>query len=657
MKKKLLNESGSLSIAIVVAIIAVLSSVAMAGIASMDTSSYSMQYDVVQETHFLRSELFRGLKVKKTIGDLVAGVLNFPERRAEVSSSHMRRSYYMKTKIVPKAISNAGDEAVLSGSLVQSLIRGKRGPLTGFLTSSLESKVRKYGEIDLEQMSFAGYHYFTDNESSTNDTPVYFWGNDVIWRRIHSNSDIVIQNGGNNDFNGPWPVFFSKVSTHGHILWENSAGPIDQIFREGYEEEAGELIFNPTADEIRAFGELITPTGDIVLVRSMGAATEAYLGVITLGSVDSLINLVPDSDTWTDHDGTDWPYDLVVDRTAYNLMTHIDTTWTTYSVSCPPGSAVMIDGCELWLEGSFAGAQTWACSDTLSLTGSILLSGTDMGDPPDDPMHMNRSDFVGIVSEKSIVIKYGMPDVIAGPDGNGLYPRLHPNSNDIYIYAAMCALGDGDGNPNYDGVFTFEYMHPHVSSPALDGFSIFDPELGSDPTDADTVFVNVNIPYPDLVGLSYVNGYQPTGYGQILPFNGASTGPGGNSWPADLDYPFYNPLYPEGPNEIAQFAGERGAIILFGSVAQRRRGYVHRSNYNNVNRAQNLWMFDDQEFLGVCQYGSNCPTPGEGYDKDYKFDTRFESIQPPFYPSVHVERGLSPYDAESCRFKKPPTLF
>jgi hypothetical protein len=648
MKKMLQNEKGSLSLAIVVAVIAVLSSVTMATMSQMDTSSFSQQYDATQETHFLRSELDRGLLVVKSIS-YPGGILYLPDRKMEVSSKKMRRSYYTKTRIEPKAEINLGGETVGSGYTVKTLIRGKRGPVTGFLSSNLESSIRRYGEWDLEQMSFAGYHYFTDNEMSTNNTSVRFWGNDVIYGRVHSNSDIVIQNGGNNQYNGPWPCFFGKVSTSGHITWLTSAGPLDQIFREGYEEEVGELIFNPTADEIRAFGQTISPDGDILLVRSLGASTESYLAVITVSNIDSLWNLVQDPDVWTDHEGTDWPYDLVRDRTAVNYMTHRDTVWSSYTLSCPPGGAIMVDGPQLWLEGEFTGAQTWACADTLYLSGSITLSGTEVGDPPDDVMAMNRSDYVGIVSEKNIMIKYGMPDVFEGPLENGYYPRRHPNSDDIYIYAALCALGDGEGNPNYDGVFTFEYMHPHASSPALDGFVIYDPEL-------DTVFVDQHIPYPDLVGLSYVNGYNPTGYGMILPFGmGHSTLV--NNWPGNLDYPFYNPLYPEGPNEVLAYAGERGAIYLFGSVAQRRRGYVHRSNFDNANRAQNRWMFNSPELMGVTQYGGNCPTPGEGYDKEYKFDKRFESIQPPFYPSVHVERGLSPYDASSCRFKKPPTNF
>ncbi|MBN2830064.1 MAG: hypothetical protein JXR56_07070, partial [Candidatus Cloacimonetes bacterium] len=147
----------------------------------------------------------------------------------------------------------------------------------------------------------------------------------------------------------------------------------------------------------------------------------------------------------------------------------------------------------------------------------------------------------------------------------------------------------------------------------------------------------------------------------FIPFTPGSTGQ--NVWPGTLDYPFYNPLWPE----LLPYR-ERGTIYLFGSVAQRRRGYVHRSDSANANRT-GVWDFWDETMTGIPKYGalvgaqqlphspSATGTQGEGYSKDYRFDKRFEIYQPPFYPSVHVERGLSPYDPKSFRFKKPPTVF
>jgi hypothetical protein len=63
------------------------------------------------------------------------------------------------------------------------------------------------------------------------------------------------------------------------------------------------------------------------------------------------------------------------------------------------------------------------------------------------------------------------------------------------------------------------------------------------------------------------------------------------------------------------YPDERGDIHLWGSVVQRRRGYVHRSNHN-----------------------------GSGYGKDYHFDDRFYTIQPPCYPDATDEMGHSLFD-------------
>jgi hypothetical protein len=54
------------------------------------------------------------------------------------------------------------------------------------------------------------------------------------------------------------------------------------------------------------------------------------------------------------------------------------------------------------------------------------------------------------------------------------------------------------------------------------------------------------------------------------------------------------------------YPDERGTIHFWGSMAQFRRGYAHRSNHG-----------------------------GSGYDKDYHYDTRFSEISPPCWPIVN----------------------
>ncbi len=614
------NEKGSLSLAILLIVISLVSCLSLALISQTDNAESKRSLQNAQEHVLLRSELERCFTVVNNSG--LNTSLSLPSRRITVKGLNYNHTYRTDSSILVNKV--LGDE-ILSFKIKSGVGKSK----TQFINH--DKIINRHRHAELSRLSFASIHYFTDKEMSVNNSYTRFWGNDVVFGSIHTNHDLVIQDGGNNEYNGPWPCFFGKVSIGGNINWLTGAGPEDQIFRNVYHENVAPIELPTIAENIRTYGTTISPTGDILYVRSLGSSTVGYLGTIVTGSIDSLINLVVEPDVWTDYEGVQWPYEFVKDRTAVNRMTRKDTTWSAFATSCPSGSSIMIDGPQLWLEGQFAGAQTWACSDTLFLAGSILLDGTAMGDSPDDPLTYNRNDYVGIVSEKNIVIKYGMPDLMENPNEYGYYPRRHPNSNDIYIYAALCALGDGGGNPNYDGVFTFEYQHPHFSThpsviyQLLGGRpTIYDPEM-------DTVFTEQQIPYPDLVGMSYIPalGYQPTGYGSIIPYNGNTAN---NTWSAYWDYPFYNPLYPEGPDDINQYAGERGTIFLYGSVAQRRKGFMHRSNYQNENLTQNIWMFNDESITDIAQYGSDTPLSGIGYETQYYNDIRLTSVQPPHFP-------------------------
>jgi hypothetical protein len=612
----ILNEKGNLSLALALCIISVLSSVTLALVSSNSNSRFIRDMEYLQESILERSEVERAFSVLEHNLDLDTD-MRLPSRRIIVNGIPYARAYDTYSEIIVDEMTDSNGTPRTHYNL-----KGYAQSRGWNHNSPNPTRTTRYTDAEVVRLSIAGFVYFSDNEMSTNDSPVYFWGFDIISGLVHSNTDIIIANCGSNEYNGPWPCFFNKVTTAGSIQWYNSAGPLDQIFRGGYEENVSPIEFPSIATDIRIFAQTLHPTGDILLVRSWGASIEAYLAIITYSNIDTLYNLVEDPDIWTDSEGISHPYDLVRDRTAVNLITHRDTVWSSYTLACPPGGAILVDGPQLWLEGEFTGAQTWACADTLYITGNITLSGTEIGDPPDDTMSMNDLDYIGIVSEKSILIKYGMPDVFEGPLNTGYYPRRHPNSDDIYIYAALCALGDGEGNPNYDGVFSFEYQHPHASTTPLAGVDIYDPVL-------DTVFTNQCVAYPDLQGMSSVNGYQPTGYGSILPYNGVSEQ---NNWPGDLDYPFYNPLYPENLSDVTQYSGERGTIHLFGSVSQRRRGYIARSSDANPNHTQNIWSFNDVSITGIPQYGGTTQPGSLGYYKTYNHDSRFFMQAPPYFP-------------------------
>jgi hypothetical protein len=120
---------------------------------------------------------------------------------------------------------------------------------------------------------------------------------------------------------------------------------------------------------------------------------------------------------------------------------------------------------------------------------------------------------------------------------------------------------------------------------------------------------------------------------------------------------------------------ERGTIHLWGSIAQRRRGYVHRnvsdSEYPNPGGIWNIPIdfcggpsgvpYTDP-ILGFNMQGINAPntTTGSavGYStKDYHFDNRFSFVTPPDFPEVHVKGGLTPFESEAWIFRRPPQSF
>ncbi|MCX7834611.1 MAG: hypothetical protein N2450_00915 [bacterium] len=99
-------------------------------------------------------------------------------------------------------------------------------------------------------------------------------------------------------------------------------------------------------------------------------------------------------------------------------------------------------------------------------------------------------------------------------------------------------------------------------------------------------------------------------YGQLIALNSSFTFEDQN----DTWDPFLQPL----PNDYGQNNDERGTIFLRGAVAQKRRGYVHRSNRG-----------------------------GTGYAKGYIYDDRFSSglFPPPFTIDV-TNAGFAKWDIE-----------
>lgn len=607
-----MNERGNLGLAMAVVIIAFLSSVTMAGVALKDAVSARLQYDALQETHFLRYQAYRGLMACRTT-DYSGEGFTLPTQQFDILNSNSRTAYFMKTKIAKANVTTGGGLYSTNGYTVKTLITAKRGAGASMVWSRNVSPVKKYAEKDIRRSTFAGYHYFSDIDQSENADlgveagRVYFYGPDVIYGKVHSNSDIWVEQLGGGTNNG-WPTFWGDVSTSGVFQSLSGTVPYETIFKSHYYEHSPELEFPATADLIQAGPRfpLGYDSNKIVLVKVAQSGYRSWIGTIQQQARPESIDVYA---AYPPPQGNEL---------FYYWLAKKDTLWVEGPQGAVNNSSIYCLN-ETWIEGSFAGKQTWGCADTLSLIGNIKLNETALGVSPDggsNPQSGNLHDFVGLVSEKRINIKYGYRDPVdslrkfhtIGPDG-------FSDGTGIWIYAAVCALGDGDGDCHKDGVFTFEYQHPHPSTPDI--------RIGN------RVWTKIDL---------HTHMYPQT---NAMP------------WPANLDYPWFNPLWPQAAPYM-----ERGYIHLYGSVAQRRRGFVHRSTNDPPNH-NGTWNFPNYKY-GAASTGINYPGAtgaGVGYKKDYHFDNRFSFTQPPNFPETHTKAGLTPFDSESWKFKKPPTNF
>jgi hypothetical protein len=619
MIKLIKNQKGSLGIALVVALIAVLSGGSLSLVAFRDVRSMRLQLDSTQQFHILRSEVDRGRLVASIYEgmDNPPPITTLPDRKINIDFGTHRTQYTARTKL------NTYTEFAQTGFLIRSLITAVRG--TGQLVSEeMRSPVKRYGENFIQSLqTLAIFHYFSDIDRALDDVEgnIRFYGADVVHGRVHSNTDIWIRN------LGGWPTFTGLVTTSGEIKVYPGGGsdfPEDQIFQGGLIENYPRVVFDPTADLIRANG--IRPFGHIeydnriAFVTVDGGAYESYIG-----------NIVP-GDTLVVYDSYP-PYGPVGDSINFNVVP--DTLWAPGPSGSVTNNSVWVPY-ELWISGTFAGRQSWGSAANIYLKDDIVYQGTLIGQPPDGGedgmLPINESDYLGIISEKNIIIQYG--HVHPSDDS-----RNRPNTNSIYIYAALCAMGEDDGPNQYGihnnaGIFTFQYQFPKGSTPN----QIWNGEMWEK---------------IDLHRFRY-----PTS--PFMP------------WPPGLDYPGYNPVWPEpgpvaghppipNPHGTPTVVYLRGTINLFGSVAQRRRGYVRRSGNADYDTA-NFW--DIEEGIYGLHSGALTPPGGaSGYDKEYYFDTRFEQTGPPDFPLVKFEGYASDelmqlgYKTLSWRFKKPPVNF
>ncbi|MCF7911882.1 MAG: hypothetical protein K9M99_05105 [Candidatus Cloacimonetes bacterium] len=641
MKKLLLSEKGAvllLSTAVIVIMIATISTISLMGLVRFDNMKVQYVNDILQAETMLRSEQMR----TNIIMQDNPGWFPNSDHKEEVKNGDRYTTYEIDNQPV---FSNG---RVRIGPTLVTVRRGRKYESSN--DDMKKSPVRRYAESQLSGKSLAQYQYFTMYEASENDEytgtdHVRFYGPDVLNGPVHSNDDIWIRQIGGGNNNG-WPTFNALVTTHGRIMDYNTqapainSAPMDDIFTEGYIEESAYInISAGNAVEIRQNGFSLDSSmdRDVCYARIDGnSATCKYADIVTERDTFTVFNSFPDDQHMNFPVGDSiW--------TNYIDVKTLDWDDGTFNVTLNNSSVFVY--CQLWIEGDVSGKMTWGCADTIFITKDLTYQSVAMGDPPDEG---NCQDMLGLVSEERIYIQYKnynpFEDVIQDD-----------NTTDIYLYGCFAAIGDGDRNvygdmnTHYEGIFSFYYQHPHGSTP---GFPLPMPN-GS------TWYID----YPDfhkfifppsqywtgnqgfqLHGNAPVanNGFFTCGYPYEVPTYGNPT-----VTPYGTDWPWYNPVWPEGVNGGM---GERGQIHMFGGVQQFRRGFVHRSGIDELNHSNNTeWDIQHWQYDGT--HGST------GYDKDYNWDDRIDyGMLPPDYPQVYEGMGSTDlfYSSTGWTMKVPP---
>ena len=664
LKAILRDKKGSIfiiSTAIIVAVISLISSASLINLVSYDSVNLSYQMDMIQEDILIRSEMTRSDVAMRLDKDHLA------DRYVTVDDGDFVTTYTVETDLAQWT-----EESNLR-NVIRTLVTANRGK---GVSNRQESPIRRFVERLVQKTTLAQFQYFTDIEKSENEdggfdaSLVKFWGPDEFWGPVHSNDDIWIQNGGGGD-NGGWPTFHDSVTTVGHFLryntgedLENDQGLMEQIFQGGWKSESRYWSFNATADDIHKNGLRLFPgPEEIVYVKLNGNTFTTWLGDVVVDSMGTfpVYSWFPADEEQAQmivDAGGNWYEDA--DLVWTNYVPIYDTLWTEGPTGNADNQSFYTDK-ELWIEGSVAGKQTWCSADTVFIVGDIYYENTPFGEPPDEDGSENPTDYFGLVSEQKILVRYKHTDPETGE-------RVANNLDGVTIYGAYAAIAQGDPQIHgdmachYDGIFTFQYHHQHGSTPDFWGPSPY--------TGIDTLYTFVDLHkyifppssfIPDnVLGFAMHGGsslipplgmcgypYEDPGYIYSYPNNAPY------AYPYGTDYPWYNPVWPESAADMILSPTdplERGELNIFGAIAQRRRGFIHRSGsdpYNHPNETE--WDLEAYHFDGN--------HPPVGYDKNYRFDNRFRTEAPPDFPRIYDGFGEANYllSGEAWVFKTPPS--
>lgn len=390
-------------------------------------------------------------------------------------------------------------------------------------------------------------NFMTDLDRDRYGMTFRFLGPDVLYGVVRSNNDIWIRQAGGGT-NNSWPTFYGPVIIGDCIRVYPDGGanfPEAEIFRGGLIEYAPALEPPlPNREIAQLIGPYVHDPNYIIMIEVNGDNYTALQGTITE---------LPEYGNWVYNT---YPAEPLGPYIYTNYYTVRDTVWHVLGTgNC--ANRTFFSPNTMWIKGSFSGHQAWMSSSDIYIIGEITITGTPAGQSPAD----NPNNSVTLCSEKNIIIKYGYKHPITNE-------RIHlarADSDPLYIYATLAA--NAPLNQNFDGQITYEYRAPHPSVPD----SYWNGELW------------------EKIDLHRYRFPAPVSY----------------PWPPNIDYPWYNPLWPEARPYL-----ERGKIQLWGSMIQRRRGFLHNS-YVNIEylNPQEQWN------LAIEYYGGSC-SPAVTYHLD-----------------------------------------
>ncbi|MDP8320721.1 MAG: T9SS type A sorting domain-containing protein [Candidatus Stygibacter australis] len=443
--------------------------------------------------------------------------------------------------------------------------------------------------------------YFENNNGNE------FTGQDQFTGRVYSKDDIIIHQTTQGN-NGGWPTFHDLVVSEGRIMDASTgqpainSAPMDNIFLGGYIENSANININSgVAAEIRMNGYSLDSSidRDICYVKIDGSnAVCRYADIIVERDTFIVHNSFPDAAH---------PNTTVGDSIWTNYLDVKTLDWDIGTFNIPLQNSSAFVYCQMWIEGDVSGSMTLGCADTIFITGDLIYNSVIPGEEP-----LTGYDYLGLVSEKSIVVKYKNYD----PDMDEIQS---PNCDGVYIYGVMVALGE-------DGNLGVEYLHPHGSTPAYEivrnGYrEIFPyPDLNKfifPPSPywiGDQGFMMHSNAMPEdfpCCGFPYEN--EDYGNGIITPYG--------------TDIPWYNPAYPESSEDIVF---ERGTIELYGGLYERDFHQVLCNGDDPEVHYNNIWDPDNGLYGGTHE---PC-----GYELNIYYDERldYQNICP---PAIHLLGG------------------